>query len=353
MVPGPTFKMERGVQSIVRFINNVELPNSVHLHGSYSKSAWDGWADDITQPGQFKDYYYPNNQSGRTLWYHDHAVDITAVNAYFGQFGTYILHDPAEDALNLPSGEFDIPLMIGTKQFNADGSLYNPAQETTSLYGDIVVVNGEPWPFLAVEPRKYRFRLINVGDSRSFQYYFTNADSSATADDDATLAARKDDPITQLPFYVIASDTGLLTSPVVTTTLYQSIAERYEIVFDFSPFAGQNITLRNTGDVAADTDYEFTDRVMQFRVASSSGTSDPSVVPSKLRDIDFPNVANKTIANPDHTFTFERKNGDWRINGIGWDMVDQRILARPPCGATEIWELVNGGGGWSHPVHVQ
>ncbi|KAJ4415048.1 hypothetical protein N0V82_007564 [Gnomoniopsis sp. IMI 355080] len=347
--PGPTFVMERGVQSIVRFINNAELPNSVHLHGSYSKSAWDGWADDITQPGQFKDYFYPNNQSARTLWYHDHAADITSVNAYFGQFGTYIIHDPEEDALNLPSGEFDIPLMIGTKQFNTDGTLFNPADETTSLYGDIVAVNGEPWPFLAVQPRKYRFRLINVGDSRSFQYYFTDADSSANVKNKRDTF--KDDPVNQLPFYVIGSDTGLLTNPVLTTTLYHSIAERYEVVFDFSPFAGQNITLRNTGDVAADTDYRFTDRVMQFQV-SSEPVTDTSVLPSTLREIDFPNVANKSIASPDHTFTFERKNGDWRINGIGWDMVDQRVLARPPVGATEIWELVNGGGGWSHPIHV-
>lgn len=99
MVPGPTFIMERGINSMVRFINNAEKENSVHLHGSYSvsplapalmsihcesnqvrsrpqKSAWDGWADDITQPGQFKDYFYPNNQSARLLWYHDHAADI-------------------------------------------------------------------------------------------------------------------------------------------------------------------------------------------------------------------------------------------------------------------------------------
>lgn len=342
--------MERGVQSIVRFINNAELPNSVHLHGSYSKSAWDGWADDVTQPGQFKDYFYPNNQSARTLWYHDHAVDITSVNAYFGQYGTFILHDPQDDALGLPSDEFDIPLMIGTKQFNADGTLFNPADETTSLYGDIVTVNGEPWPFLEVQPRKYRFRLINVGDSRSFQYYFTDADSGPSVT--SKRATTKDQPATQLPFQVISSDTGFLTNPVTVNTLYHSIAERYEVVFDFAPFAGQNITLRNTGDVAADTDYLYTDRVLQFRV-SDTAVTDPSVVPNPLRVIDFPNVANKSTANPDHTFTFERKNGDWRINGIGWDMVDQRVLARPPVGATEIWELVNGGGGWSHPVHVQ
>jgi len=74
--PGPSFVIPRGTESIVRFINNAELPNSVHLHGSYSRAAFDGWAEDTTNPGEYKDYYYPNQQSGRLLWYHDHAVHI-------------------------------------------------------------------------------------------------------------------------------------------------------------------------------------------------------------------------------------------------------------------------------------
>lgn len=64
----------RGTESVVRFINNAAIPNSVHLHGSYSRAAFDGWAEDVTEPGEFKDYYYPNQQSARLLWYHDHAV---------------------------------------------------------------------------------------------------------------------------------------------------------------------------------------------------------------------------------------------------------------------------------------
>lgn len=75
--PGPTFIMERGINTMVRFNNKAMLPNSVHLHGSYSKSAWDGWADDVTQPGEFKDYFFPNNQSARTLWYVTNVVSVT------------------------------------------------------------------------------------------------------------------------------------------------------------------------------------------------------------------------------------------------------------------------------------
>lgn len=153
IAPGPTFLIERGQETVVRFINDSPANNlSVHLHGSPSRAPWDGWAEDMTPVGNYKDYYYPNSQSGRMLWYHDHAVDITAVNAYYGQAGTYILHDPAEDALGLPSGYgvYDIPLVLTAKQYQANGQLFSPAGETTSLYGDVIHVNGQPWPYFKV-----------------------------------------------------------------------------------------------------------------------------------------------------------------------------------------------------------
>ena len=74
IAPGPTFLVEKGRETVVRFINNATMANSVHLHGSYSRAPWDGWAEDVTAPGEFKDYFYPNSQRARFLWYHDHAV---------------------------------------------------------------------------------------------------------------------------------------------------------------------------------------------------------------------------------------------------------------------------------------
>jgi bilirubin oxidase len=87
VAPGPTFKVKKGTEAVVRFINHGEKPNSVHLHGSYSRAPFDGWADDTTEVGEYKDYYYPNAQNARTLWYHDHAIEHTAENAYMGQAG--------------------------------------------------------------------------------------------------------------------------------------------------------------------------------------------------------------------------------------------------------------------------
>ncbi|KAK3337684.1 Cupredoxin [Cercophora scortea] len=333
--PGPTFLMERGREAVVRFINNATMDNSVHLHGSYSRAPWDGWAEDVTSSGQFKDYFYPNGQAGRFLWYHDHAIDHTAENAYFGQAGGYILHDPAEDSLGLPSGygQFDIPLILSAKQYNNDGTLFSPAAETTSLYGDVIHVNGQPWPFFNVQPRKYRLRFLNAAISRTFLLYFQRATGSTA----------------KLPFLVIATDAGLMEAPVNTTSLYISMAERYELVFDFAPFAGQNITLRNTDDVGADVDYVNTDKVMRF-VVSPMAVTDPSTVPTSLTTLPFPPAlaANRV----DHHFAFERTNGEWKINGVGFNEVANRVLANVPRGTVEIWELENGGGGWSHPIHV-
>ncbi|EKG20523.1 Multicopper oxidase type 1 [Macrophomina phaseolina MS6] len=328
--PGPTFKMERGEEAVVRFINKASIPNSVHLHGSYSFAPFDGWAEDTTSPGQYKDYYYPNAQSARTLWYHDHAVFHTAENAYYGQAGFYILHDSAEDSLGLPSGDYDIPLGLSSKQYQSNGDLFSPNGETDSLFGDVIHVNGQPWPYLKVEPRKYRFRLLDTSISRAFQL------------------SLQDDKSKKIDFNVIASDAGLLSSPVPTNLLHISMAERWEIVVDFSQYAGKNITMKNERDVQADEDYNSTDKVMRFVVGNKVTSTANNNLPGSLRSVPFP--PNKS--GVDRSFKFERKGGEWTINGVTFADVENRILGKPQRGQVEVWELENSSGGWSHPVHI-
>ncbi|KAJ4344687.1 uncharacterized protein N0V89_012431 [Didymosphaeria variabile] len=229
--PGPTIIVPKGTESVVRFVNSADRENSVHLHGSPSRAPFDGWAADITNPGEYKDYYYPNFQSARFLWYHDHALHWTAENAYFGQAGAYLITDTEEDKLGLPSGygKQDIPLVLSSKQYNSDGTLFSTQGEDTSLWGDVIHVNGQPWPFYNVEPRKYRFRFLNAAVSRNFDLFFVT--STATN--------------TRIPFKVIASDSGLLEGPVQVDDLKVAVAERYEVVFDFSQYAGKTLFLRN------------------------------------------------------------------------------------------------------------
>lgn len=146
-------------------------------------------------------------------------------------------------------GNYDTPLALSAKFYNQDGTLWDPEAngETTSVYGDVIHVNGAPWPYLEVEPRKYRFRMLNTGISRTFKLYIEDEKK----------------PVTKIPFTVIGSDTGLLEKPVVTPDLYLAIAERWEIVIDFAQISGKNITMRNTPGIAADNDFAGTDKIMR------------------------------------------------------------------------------------------
>lgn len=130
------------------------------------------------------------------------------------------------------------------------------------------------------------------------------------------------------------------------------MAERYEIVFDFSSYAGKAIELRNlakAGGIGTDDDYENTNKVMRFMVGSGPlAQPDTSVVPATLREVPFPPAS----TGIDHHFRFHRTNGEWRINGVGFADVQNRMLANVPRGTVEIWELENSSGGWSHPIHV-
>jgi FtsP/CotA-like multicopper oxidase with cupredoxin domain len=253
---------------------------------------------------------------------------------FTGQAGGYIIHDPAEDALNLPSGygQFDIPLILTSKQYKNDGTLFSPASEDDSLFGDVIHVNGQPWPYFNVQPRKYRLRFLDASVSRTFLLYFQRQSGSSA----------------KIPFQVIASDSGLLASPATSSELYISMGERYEVVFDFAPFAGQNILLRNTEDVGEDDDYLHTNKVMRF-VVSNTPVTDPSSVPSTLATVHWPSPGGPGV---DQHFLFHRSNSQWQINGVVFADVNNRVLANVPRGTVEVWELENSSGGWTHPIHI-
>lgn len=232
--------------------------------------------------------------------------------------------------MGLPSGTYDLPLALSAKQYNSDGTLFDPKDETDSLFGDVIHVNGQPWPYHKVEPRKYRLRFLDASISRAFKLTF-EADGKA------------------IPFHVIGSDTGLLTKPVQTSNLEISMAERWEVVFDFTQYAGKNVTLKNGRDVQHDEDYAATDKVMQFVVGKTvSSQAGNGNLPSSLRTVPFP----PKKSGIDRNFKFGRTGGMWTVNGLTFADVNNRILAKPVRGSIEVWELENSSGGWSHPVHI-
>ncbi|PVH90521.1 Cupredoxin [Periconia macrospinosa] len=300
---------------------------SVHVHGQFSRAPFDGWAGDYALPGQYKDYYYPNAQSARTIWYHDHTEHHTAENAYNGQEGGYIISDPEEQALNLPKGKHDIPITITSKSYNWDGSL------KWATFGDVLQVNGQPWPYLNVEPRKYRFRLLNACISRAL-----------------SLSLREGLDGEELEYQVIASDSGLFSHPITTCKLAFSQGERYELVVDFAKYAGKNVTMRNDRNVVSTVDYPATDRVLRFVVDKwINDDTNNGDLPQHLRNV--PSIPKNATVEKEFSFT-RRNDRGWLINGVGFSDIRNRILTRPVRGSEEIWTFTNGALSGSHPVHI-
>jgi spore coat protein A, manganese oxidase len=323
LIPGPTIMQRKDRQSVVRFINDsIGTPTSTHLHGMASLPQYDGYAEDLIPPGYYKDYIYPNNRAA-TLWYHDHAVHRTARNVYQGLAAFYIVQDDLELNLPLPKGQYDVPLLLKDVIIAPNGTLVYDDQGEDSLMGDVITVNGVPWPRMEVANRKYRFRLCNGSISRSYRLALSN----------------------RAKFTMIGTDAGLMGSPVEVTDFRIGMAERYEFVIDFSRFAvGTQIVLRNLQPPNNDN-YDGTEVIMRFDVTRQE--SDDSTIPSTLRPY---SIIPASSAVRTREFRYERSNGEWVINGKVWDI--NRIDANPQVGDVEIWRLYNNSGGWFHPIHI-
>jgi FtsP/CotA-like multicopper oxidase with cupredoxin domain len=232
--------------------------------------------------------------------------------------------------LGLPSGygEYEIPLILESKSYTPEGILIAPgAANGGSPHLNIIHVNGKTWPYFKVEARKYRFRILDATISRTFELFLSQTVEG-----------------TKIPFQVVSADSGLLTEPVTTSTLSIGMAERYDIVVDFAPLAGQNITLRNTA--AASTVFDELNNIVRF-VVEDEDITDPSTVPATLRTLPVTPPSDGTVA---HSFRFANTAGRWTINEVGFSD-PARVLANVPRGTVEIWEFQHLGGP-THPIHV-
>jgi FtsP/CotA-like multicopper oxidase with cupredoxin domain len=355
----PTIHVDKGQPIEILHVNGLpathpqhgyESWTSVHLHGSASLPQHDGYASDVTKPGERKLYRYPNMQGARTLWYHDHGVHRTAKNAYSGLAAQYHLHDEMERASGIPTGAYDMPLIIRDAQFATDGSLLFDDNDKSSVMGDVILVNGVPWPVLNVSKRRYRFRLLNASISRSFKLSLS-------------------DPRAKM--WVIATDGGFMPKPVQTSSLRLGMAERYEVVVDFTGCLDNAEVLLQSADVKNNVDYLHTRKVMKFKVgvgkASDLRTNEiPSsfytpIAPRPGANYMGPDEVmglTEAMAKRRRTLRFRKDDatGMWTIDGSTWDEVVsseyRKVVADPELGDIEVWEFENKSGGWFHPVHV-
>ncbi len=306
-----------------------ELPEVravVHVHGARVPSSDDGQPDDWYVPGQRRRCRYPLQQAATALWYHDHAMGLNRLNIYAGLFGMMLVRDQQEDSLGLPSGDQEIPLMIYDRSFTADGQLFYPTSGdpehpwVPEFTGDAILLNGKVRPFLSVQPRLYRFRVLNAANSRFFRLSLSNGQ----------------------PLHQIGGDQGLLSTAVDMQYITLAPAERGDLLIDFTRYVGQSIYLRNG---AFD--------VLEFRIASQPllPAKAPAVIPSRLRTIErLPEasaVLTRTIALDEH----QEKTGPsmaMLLNGRHWH---EPVTEQPRLNTTEIWEFVNLTED-THPMHL-
>lgn len=353
-IPGPTFVARSGTPHLVRFVNDlpendpvrIGLPIlAIHRHGGYQAPGDDGYPLDTFCSGQSRDYFYPNvpargllQNEHSTNWYHDHAIDITAQNVYRGLTGFYLNFNSLDTgneldpppALGLPSGEFDVGLVLQDKLFDANGFAYYDSFDHNGFLGNKFLVNGLIQPFLRVARRKYRFRILNGSNARFYDLALSNG----------------------RPFVVVGVDSNLLERPVSVSSFRIGPAERIEVIVDFAGTAlGQKIQLinrleqtdgRRPGDLVSPGT-----PLLQFTVHRDA--RDPSRIPDTLLPITEGPRELLPQVKIQRTFKFERVNGAWAINGEFFD--ENRINANPQRGTPEIWHL-EAGGGWTHPVHI-
>jgi spore coat protein A len=326
-----------------------------HLHGGRNMSQNDGLPENWYASGDSATFHYPNEQQATTLWYHDHALAITRLNVYAGLAGFYLLRDEQEQKLNLPSGRYEIPLVLQDRTLDEQGQLvYSPTDETgektapgvwgPEFFGELPVINGAIYPYLEVEPRRYRLRVLNGANGRFFDLLFNLAKSVYSFPQ-------------PVRFLQIGSDGGLLPSPVPLSNLLLAPAERGDLIIDFSSLKGKTITLCNTaaapfpGWEARKIHPAALNEVMQIRVTlplskEDEGFSDAWSLPFARLE---PTTATRTrdFVLREDLDESGRSHG-MKINGKGYD---EPVTERVKLGSVEKWRFINLTDD-THPMHL-
>jgi spore coat protein A len=365
-VPGPMFDTRSGKGLLVEWVNELpqkhflpidhslhgaekgtpEVRGVVHLHGGKTPPESDGYPEDWYVPGKSRTYYYPNQQEPALLWYHDHTMGINRLNIYAGMLGLFVIRDSVEDALNLPSGKYEIPLVIMDRNLRPDGQLSYPVSPdperpwVPEAFGDAHLVNGKLFPYLEVEPRKYRFRILNGANGRFYRLSLDGSSLDGSSLDGPSL----DGPSSQGPeIHQIGTDQGLLPVPVAVKNVQLAPGERADLVIDFASHHSTQILLKSDS---------FT--LMQFRVAATvaADSNKPSgMLPATLRPV--PRLAESTAVKTrrltlDEQLNMVAESMGMLLNKTPWHMP---ITEKPVLNTSEIWEIVNLTDD-VHPIHL-
>ncbi|MEY2727419.1 MAG: hypothetical protein RLZZ458_3286 [Planctomycetota bacterium] len=347
--PGKTIRSRVGQPIVIRFWNDLGLETSIHMHGAHTPSHADGSPQFFVLPGRARDYFYPMSvpmlngqpdfsESPTTMWFHDHALDVTSHNVWRGMCAFCLLGDPLQDDLIasnvLPGTLHDIPLCLQDRKLNPDGTMaFNPLDFNGTL-GNIWMVNGKAQPVLKVERRKYRFRLLNGSNARFMELQLSSGQ----------------------PFIRLGKDTWLYPKAIQQQTILLSMAQRADVVIDFTDAPNEvfleNILAQDSGrgprgDFARRV-HQAPAKFLKFVVEGPPQPDSATVdVGTALRHHDVINPAEAVVTR---TFDFHRRNGAWQINNQFFDPTIAN--ATPTLGTVEKWILRNNSGGWWHPIHI-
>jgi spore coat protein A len=340
--PGPTFETRSGQGLFIEWPNelppkhflpidhslhgaeagNPEVRGVVHVHGAKAPPESDGYPEDWYVPGKSRTYFYPNRQDAAALWYHDHATGINRLNIYAGMFGLFLIRDDVEDALDLPRGRFEIPLVIYDRLLRQDGQLDYPVSGDAAkpwvpeVFGNVMVVNGKAFPFLDVDARQYRFRVLNASNGRFLQLSLSNEQT----------------------FHQIGTDQGLLPAPVPLERTLLAPGERADVIVDFSGSPGEQIVLKSDSFP-----------VMQLRVGRVKSPS--GRLPAMLRPLaktpESAAVKIRPLALMESK-TMKGESMSMLLNGTPWHMP---VTENPLLDSVEIWTFINTTDD-SHPIHL-
>ena len=367
--PGPTYVAHYGSPILVRNVNALAGDNSgfgfpsvsTHVHNAHNPAESDGFPQDFFASGQYYDQYYPNvlagfnsthlpngdvNESLSTLWYHDHRVDFTSQNVYKGLAGFYLLfnqYDTGNETtgFRLPSfPDYDIPMMFADKCFDpTSGQLVFDTFNLDGILGDKFLVNGVIQPVLHVHPRRYRFRWLNSGPSRFQQIYLTDLNN---------LSANNQ-------LWQISNDGNLLPAPLQVPAVALGVAERADVILDFTQLAGKTLYLENrleqtngrgpTGNVKAAGQGNLLLKIIVDLPQVADNSVNPATAPAYY-------ALPSTTATPrvQRSFNFDQsRNGEWTVNGQFFDGLHARFTVQK--NSVETWSL-SGGRDWEHPIHI-
>ncbi|MEO6168366.1 MAG: multicopper oxidase domain-containing protein, partial [Chitinophagales bacterium] len=334
---GPTLKVSSGQPLSVNVQNNLVEPTNIHWHGLTTPENMDGYPTDLIQAGSSFNYNFPVNSRAGMYWYHPHSDKKTGEHTFKGLAGLIIVNDAEESALNLPSGQQELLLVIQDKRISGNTINYAPAETEviTGYMGTYVFVNGVYAPFYSLSTRQYRVRILNGSNARV--YHLALSDTAS--------------------FTVIGSDGGLMATPETVNSILVGPGERVDLIVDFRNYALNSevflISKTFDGGIAQGTQ-EF--KIMKFVVSQQE--ADTFILPAALSSY---NVLSESQSTHSRSFDISNPHGTMGHSGhesgmghnIGGKTFDaNRIDEYVTAGAIEVWTFDNSLGEEPHPMHL-